>query len=110
MEKIEVAESNKNYSSKDGVLFNKSLSALIYYPKLKSGTEYTVPSGVSRIEESSFFAVPGLQTITIPASVTSIGNNAFYYCNIAIITIDKPKGSISGAPWGAMRTEVKWQE
>ena len=91
------------------MLFNKSLSALIYYPKLKSGTEYTVPSGVSRIEEYSFYGVTNLQEIIIPSSVTTISNNVFYYYS-GKITINKAKGSISGAPWGAFYATVQWQE
>ena len=109
LEKIEVNENNKHYSSKDGVLFNKDLSTLICYPCSYPETEYTVPSGVSRIEEYSFYGVTNLQEIIIPSSVTTISNNVFYYYS-GKITINKPKGSISGAPWGAIYATVNWQE
>ena len=107
-------ENNKNYVTKDGVLFNKDLSPLIYYPSSKPVTEYSIPSGVTRIEDYAFFGNPNpmLQKIIIPASVTSIGNIAFfYYFNYAIqeIIINKPEGSISGAPWGAMYAKITWQ-
>lgn len=110
---IKVNENNKNYAAKDGVLFDKGLSTLIYYPSSKHVTEYSVPSGVTRIEDYAFFGKPVLQKIIIPDSVTSIGKNAFfYYFNQAIqeIIINKPEGSISGAPWGAMFAKVSWQE
>lgn len=111
---IKVEENNKNYVTKDGVLFNKDLSTLIYYPSSKPVTEYSIPSGVTRIEDYAFFGNPNpmLQKIIIPASVTSIGNIAFfYYFNYAIqeIIINKPEGSISGAPWGAMYAKITWQ-
>ena len=111
---IKVEENNKNYVTKDGVLFNKDLSTLIYYPSSKPVTEYSIPSGVTRIEDYAFFGNPNpmLQKIIIPASVTSIGNIAFfYYFNYAIqeIIIKKPEGSISGAPWGAMYAKITWQ-
>lgn len=109
---IKVDENNKHYSSKDGVLFNKNLSTLIYYPSSKPGTEYSVPNGVTRIEDYSFVGVFSLQKIIIPESVTSMGKTVFFCCDgfIKEISINKPKGSISGAPWGAIRATVNWQE
>ena len=41
-----------------------------------------------------------LATITIPSSVTSIEENAFYHCqNLSTIYIDQTINSIDGAPW-----------
>ena len=106
---IKVDENNKHYADKDGVLFDKNLSTLICYPCSYPETEYTVPSGVSRIEEYSFYGVTNLQEIIIPSSVTTISNNVFYRY-FGKITINKPKGSISGDPWGAIYATVNWQE
>ena len=110
---IKVDENNKHYADKDGVLFDKNLSTLIYYPSSKPGTEYSVPDGVTRIEDYSFVGKPILQKIIIPDSVTAIGNNAFFYYfsdKIQEIVINKTEGSISGAPWGAISATVNWQE
>ena len=109
---IKVDENNKHYADKDGVLFDKNLSTLIYYPSSKPGTEYSVPDGVTRIEDYSFVGKPILQKIIIPDSVTAIGNNAFFYYfnyNIKEIVINKTEGSINGAPWGAISATVNWQ-
>ena len=112
LEKIEVNDNNKHYSFKDGVLFSKDLSALIYYPSSRPGTEYDVPSGVTTIKETSFIDNNKLNKIIIPSSVTSIEENAFYNYNkyIKEIFIDKPEGSISGAPWGLMYVQINWKE
>ena len=110
---IKVDENNKHYADKDGVLFDKNLSTLIYYPSSKPGTEYSVPDGVTRIEDYSFVGKPILQKIIIPDSVTAIGNNAFFYYfsnKIQEIVINKTVGSINGAPWGAIYATVNWQE
>ena len=110
---IKVDENNKHYADKDGVLFDKNLSTLIYYPSSKPGTEYSVPDGVTRIEDYSIVGKPILQKIIIPDSVTAIGNNAFFYYfsdKIQEIVINKTEGSISGAPWGAIYATVNWQE
>ena len=87
-------------------------SSLIYYPSSKPGTEYSVPNGVTRIEDYSFVGKLILQKIIIPDSVTAIGNNAFFYYfnyNIKEIVINKTEGSINGAPWGAISATVNWQ-
>ncbi|MDR0304781.1 MAG: leucine-rich repeat protein, partial [Chitinispirillales bacterium] len=78
---INVEESNNNYTSIDGVLFNKAKTTLIQYPAGKTGTTYTIPSSVTSIGEHAFYYCNGLTSVTIPSSVTSIGERAFYYCN-----------------------------
>ena len=57
----------------------------------------------------SFALCTALTNINIPESVADIGNNAFYLCNaLDTITINKPKDSIAGAPWGAPNATVVW--
>lgn len=79
LEEIIVGENNDNYSSSDGVLFNKYKTKLIYYPEGK-GTTYTIPSSVTEIEAGAFQTSETLTSVTIPDSVTTIGNGAFYRC------------------------------
>ena len=77
---VTVAENNLNYSSLDGVLFNKNKTILILYPSRKTGEAYTIPETVETIEESAFiFSV--LTSVSIPASVNAIGNSAFCECS-----------------------------
>lgn len=100
---IEVSSDNPNYSTIDGVLFNKDKSELICCPANKSG-DYTIPESVTiigdgafkscssltnisisesvkTIGDQTFFGCNSLTSITIPAGVTSIGDRAFAYCN-----------------------------
>ena len=77
---INVSPDNKNYSSIDGILFNKDQSTLIFSPSLKSFNNYIVPDSVNKIEHHAFLGNKNLTSITIPNSVQSIGNEAFAEC------------------------------
>jgi hypothetical protein len=71
---------NANYSSIDGVLYDKNQSTLIECPEGKQG-EFIIPSTVKTIANNAFFQCSKLSSITIPNSVTSIGSQAFYNCS-----------------------------
>ena len=87
---ITVSPDNKNYSSFDGVLFNKDGSELIVYPKGNGRSAYTVPDGVTSISDSAFSGCTSLTEIVIPDSVTSIGESAFSGCT-SLSKVDLPK-------------------
>jgi Leucine-rich repeat (LRR) protein len=78
---IEVDVNNENYSSENGILFNKEKTKLICYPMGKQETEYHIPDTVTTIESYAFSSCNNLTNIIIPDSVTTIGGNAFSYCN-----------------------------
>ncbi|MGN1457450.1 MAG: leucine-rich repeat protein, partial [Acutalibacteraceae bacterium] len=76
---ITVSPKNKNFSSQDGVLFNKDKTILIKYPQQKSG-DYSIPDGVTEIGDNSFFKCALLTSVTMPDSVKTMGSNVFGYC------------------------------
>lgn len=78
IKKISVDENNQYYTSIDGVLFNKSETAIIDYPNYSDAEFYAIPQSVTSIGEYAFSGdVPSLKTIIIPDTVTEIGNGAF---------------------------------
>ncbi|GAB6392445.1 MAG: leucine-rich repeat domain-containing protein [Treponematales bacterium] len=73
---ITAAADNPQYSSQDGVLFDKDAQVLCVYPGGKKGA-YSIPDSVTSIGESAFEGCTGLVSVTIPDSVTSIEEAAF---------------------------------
>ena len=98
---ITVDGSNQNYSSQDGVLFNKDKTVLIQYPIGNTRTSYTIPNSVTSIGDNAFRDCDSLTSIEIPNSVTSIGDGAFRSCySLTSVTIGNSVTSIgNGAFW-----------
>lgn len=102
-----VADQNSNYSSLDGVLFNKDKTKIIRYPKVKSGS-YTIPNTVQIIESNSFSNLTNLTgSLIIPETVTTIGDFAFSSNNgLTAITIPSTVSSIGVAAFMACNNLV----
>lgn len=88
---ITVSPDNPNYSSVDGMLYNKEKTRLICCPAGKTG-EITIPDTVDCIEAGAFSRCRKLTQVIIPKSVTSINYGAFgfdyTYCYHHIYTFD----------------------
>ena len=94
---VNVDASNPNYSSIDGVLFNKDRTELILYPAEKKGA-YSIPNSVISIKNKAFANCTGLTSVTIPNSVTSIGDSAFSGCTgLTSVTIGNSVTSIGNS-------------
>ena len=75
---IIVDENNTKYKSIDGNIYTKDGTTLIQYACGKSGI--TIPKSVTTIGQYAFFGCDSLTSIIIPDSVTSIGIGAFGGC------------------------------
>lgn len=71
-----VSDENAVYSSRNGVLFNKDQTVLIRYADIV-GTDYVIPDTVVVIERLAFDD-SSIEQLTIPESVTTIKDRAFY--------------------------------
>ncbi|MDE6004064.1 MAG: leucine-rich repeat domain-containing protein [Oscillospiraceae bacterium] len=81
LQAIHVAENNQNYSSENGVLFDKNKTILITFPLQNSQIEYTIPESVTEIEAFAFYENSVLKSITIPEHIKSIDDNMFFRCS-----------------------------
>ena len=78
----------QNYSYVDEVKFNKEKTVLIDFSENKKETNYTIPDSVTSIGDYAFYLCTSLTSITIPDGVTSIGEGAFQTCtSLSSITI-----------------------
>ncbi|HXJ57072.1 MAG TPA: leucine-rich repeat domain-containing protein [Verrucomicrobiae bacterium] len=95
---IAVNVSNPNYSSFNGVLFDKAQTTLIMFPPGLGGS-YTIPNSVTSIRQSAFQSCFGLTSVTIPNSVTSIEGSVFSGCtSLTNVTIPN---SVTNIGFGA---------
>lgn len=62
-----VDEDNTKFNSVDGVLFNKDGTTLLEFPAGKAGV-YTVPSGVTKIDDGAFYCCLKLTKVIMPSS------------------------------------------
>lgn len=85
---INVAKSNPNYTSVDGVLYDKEMNTLMQYPEGKTTPEYIAPKSLRNLGPYAFFGNKKLTTVDLPDGVASIGDFAFGWCqNLSSLTV-----------------------
>ena len=85
-----VAEGNSAFSSDAcGVLFNGDKTELLYYPVYRDGA-YEIPSSVSSIGNNAFEFCDGLTEIRFPDGLTRLGAGAFCACS-GLTRLDLPE-------------------
>lgn len=90
LEKIVVNKHNRNYSHKDGVLYNKRKTSLVTCPRAIKKTELKIPETVKKINTNAFLMNKNLKKIILPKALTKIEDNAFASCKkLKEITIPK---------------------
>lgn len=93
--KITVDAANPNYSSLDGVLFDKARTTLIQCPGGRNGT-YTIPDSVTVIDRYAFYNCTALTSVTVGRCTTTVGFQAFNSCTaLKNVTIPNSVKTIS---------------
>lgn len=81
---IIVDPANNDFASKDGALYNKAETTLLYAPTAR--TNIDIPTGVTEIATSAFSVLNketgnAVKTITMPDTVDTLGLTVFGGCN-----------------------------
>jgi len=101
---ITVNLDNLHYTSVDGVLFTKDRTTLIQYPLGRGIESYTIPASVTNIGDAAFSRA-ALTSINIPDSVITIGDSAFSGClSLSDATIGSNVVSIGDAAFRDCRS------
>ncbi len=79
LRQIGVAEDHSAFCLIDGVLFGREDQRLIWYPVPRTAAHYDVPEG-TRVIDGAFRGQQHLESVTLPGSVTEIGEFAFFDC------------------------------
>ena len=127
---ILIDEENIHYMVENDILYSKDNSdsnkeLLLLIEPVGTVKEFEIPYGVTKIGNEAFYNQNNMKKIVIPDTVKEIGTRAFGYCesltkveipnsvnligpscfescsNLNEIIINKAKGEIEGAPWGA---------
>lgn len=94
LERIDVCEGNKKFSSKFGVLFDRRKKILLRYPPMKPDRLYLIPEGVEVIDRHAFFGVEQLRGLIFPKSLKSVSSEAFVDCPYIGVPVFMPGGGV----------------
>lgn len=105
---LRVAADNPYFTTVDGILFDKAMETLLYFPSDWAGA-YSVPESVKSIEAEAFSGST-LTQVTLPEGLRELGDCAIFHCdNLTSITLPK---SLDSLGYGALQenaglTEVR---
>ena len=80
LEGLTISKDNKYFSAKDGIVYNKNQTQLIFAsPNIKGNI--TLPKSLTSIREGAFQYCNFVKSVTLPDGIKEIGDRAFYACD-----------------------------
>lgn len=76
---INVSSDNEEYSSIDGVLFDKNQTTLIKYPIDKKEKHYKIPNTVINIGRRAFYKCKNLECLSLSSNIKEISDTNFAF-------------------------------
>lgn len=93
LEAFEVDEENQYFTAIDGVLYNKDVTEILFYPngktplekddagKVIGGGEYVAPATLKSVRANAFYVCWNLYSVTLNEGLEEIGDKAFIKCD-----------------------------
>ncbi len=115
IQEFNVDPDNSTYATVDGILYNKAVTELLYYPMNKVGTSFNIPQSVTTIATKAFYSSSELSTVNIGENVSSIVYDSFTNCSgMTAVNVDQNNSnyaSVEGVLFNKAKTElIKYPE
>lgn len=81
LQEVDVDKANTEFSTEDGILFDRQKTVLLSFPRGRDIKKYVVPDSVEKIAEEAFCGQPYIEEIVFPDSTTAIEKRAFAHCS-----------------------------
>lgn len=95
-----VSSANNDFSVEDGVLYDKEKTTLQLYPCGRTEGVFTIPQGVSGIDNYAFAYAKNLKSIELSENLTTINESAFIYSGLETLTTNASGLSIGKFAFG----------
>lgn len=79
LKKITVSKNNKEFSAKNGILYNKKKTELVYYPPNRRKAVFKTPKYIKAIGVGAFNQAD-IDKVTVTGNVKKVNKEAFTYC------------------------------
>ncbi len=90
---------NRRYTATDGVLYTKHMDTLVAFPAGRKVVTYNIPSTVTTIGENAFWGCE-IAYIDLPCSVKTVDDYAFHFCTLEKITFGQSLESVGNFAFG----------
>ena len=80
LKSVRISQPQSRYETEDGVLYDKRKARLLFYPRKKEDKSFAVKEGTRSIAPLAFEGTQNLVRLTMPNSVTDLGEQSICYC------------------------------
>ena len=101
---------NKVLMAIDGVAYCDGGKTLLSYPCGRPGREFTVPEGVTKVQDQSFYYNNILEVLNLPSTMTAITGNSTFRESTALKAVNVAAGNTMYASSGGLLVDLTTKE